>query len=339
MPFESEEPADAAADRLFGGLHALFWLTVRLSESRPLLVVVDDAHLTDPPSAQLLAFLARRVAELPVLLLVAGRPAPGVAEGPLAAVVGSGARLLEPTPLAVSGVAEMLRRAGADPDLAQACLEATGGTPLLVGEVAQALGHEDTSGVPGPERIRLAASRGVARAALAHIAGAGTDAAEFAEALAIADHAEDVGLVATMAGLEPAVAGKVADELAVAGLIEAGPPLQFSHPLIRDAVHDGLPDGRRSELHGRAATVLAARGAAGPAAAHVVESGPGGGEAAIEILRVAARDALAAGDTPGAIRLLERAAAEPPAPETRGTGSPSSARRTTEQEGRRPRTP
>ena len=319
LPFGPGATADPPGDRLFGGLHALFWLVTRLSESSPLLISVDDAHLADAPSAQLLAFLARRVAGLPVLLLVASRPARDAGEGPVALIAGaSDARIIEPAPLAVDGVAEILRRAGADPGLAAASREATGGTPLLVREVALALARDDEPGVPDAERVRRAASRGVARAALAQMAEVGPDAVAFARALAIADHAPSVDLIAGIAELESAVASDVADELSAAGLVVAGPPLRFSHPLVRDAVYAELPPADRAEQHRRAAMLLAARGEAAPAAAHLVEAGPGGDAAAVEILRTAASDALSSGDAATAGALLERAVAEPPEAGDRG---------------------
>ena len=69
-----------ASDRHVGddptaaALHGLYWLTANISADTPLLVVVDDLHWVDGASLRFLAYLARRVAELPVLLLTASRP-------------------------------------------------------------------------------------------------------------------------------------------------------------------------------------------------------------------------------------------------------------------------
>ncbi|MGH3924984.1 MAG: ATP-binding protein, partial [Pseudonocardiaceae bacterium] len=54
-------------------LHGLYWLTVGLSDEAPLLLALDDAHWADEPSLQALAYLARRVEELPVAILLATR--------------------------------------------------------------------------------------------------------------------------------------------------------------------------------------------------------------------------------------------------------------------------
>lgn len=316
LPFDDSD--GPPGDRLFGGLHALYWLTVQLAERAPLLLAVDDAHLADPPSAQLLAFLARRVGGVPVLLLVAGRPGRDSTDGPLAPLAGMPqTRLVEPAPLQEDAVAEVLRGAGADPSLAAACREATGGTPLFVREVALALAQDDDPGASAEDRVRRAASPGVARAALAHIAEAGPEALAFASALSVIDLAPDTDLVARVAGLDGRAAAETADRLHAAGLVLPGPPLRFSHPLVRDAVHTGLPPARRAEQHRAAAMLLAARGDTGVAAAHLVEAGPGGDPQAVAVLRAAAAAALSSGDGATAVALLERALAEPPDAATR----------------------
>ncbi len=59
-------------------LHGLYWLVANLADRRPLMIVVDDdGHWVDLPSLETLLYLARRIEELPVLALVAARPAEG----------------------------------------------------------------------------------------------------------------------------------------------------------------------------------------------------------------------------------------------------------------------
>ena len=64
-------PADVG-DPSFGFLNGLYWLTVNLADRGPLLLSVDDAHLSDRPSLRFLAYLSRRREGLPVLLVAAG---------------------------------------------------------------------------------------------------------------------------------------------------------------------------------------------------------------------------------------------------------------------------
>ena len=61
-------------------LQGLYWLAANLAESAPLLLVVDDAHWADRSSLLFLAYLARRLEDLPVALVLAvrtGEGAPG----------------------------------------------------------------------------------------------------------------------------------------------------------------------------------------------------------------------------------------------------------------------
>ncbi|MDO9355367.1 MAG: AAA family ATPase, partial [Solirubrobacteraceae bacterium] len=111
-------------------LHGTSWLIGTLAEQSPLMLVVDDAHWADEPSLDLLAYVARRLADLPVLLVIARRP---VALGD--AVVDPPGEHLRLQPLSASGigaVAEAVLGPGQGAGLAEACLAATGGNPLYV---------------------------------------------------------------------------------------------------------------------------------------------------------------------------------------------------------------
>ena len=58
----------------FSAVHGLYWLTARLAEERPLALIVDEAQWADAPSLRLCSYLAQRIEELPVALIVAQRP-------------------------------------------------------------------------------------------------------------------------------------------------------------------------------------------------------------------------------------------------------------------------
>lgn len=313
LPFA---PAGAVPEAGFAGLYAMFWLVARLAESGPLLLAVDDAHLIDPPSAHTLGFLARRLAELPVLLLVARRPDPD--GGPVSAIASiAGATLLRPKPLGEEAVALLLRDAGADPALAPVCHELTGGSPLLVRDLAFTLATDPPGAGDGDdahEHVRVAASGGIARAALAQASEAGASGVAFLDALAVLEQADSATIPGLLAGLDASSAAQACDRLCAGGLLVPGPPLRFFHPLAREAVHDAIPAAHRAQLHREAAALLAARGRRGRAASHLLIAGPGSDAAAADILREAAADALRSGDAPTAVELLERALAEPPDP-------------------------
>ena len=68
-------PAGAdTADGSFAALHGLYWLAANLTEEGPLALVVDDLHWCDRASLRFLAYLARRLEGLPVLVAASLRP-------------------------------------------------------------------------------------------------------------------------------------------------------------------------------------------------------------------------------------------------------------------------
>src|SRR3984957_13899661 len=60
----------ASGDRLFAVMHGLYWLCANLASRRPLLLAVDDAQWADEQSLRWLAYLARRLADVPVLVVL-----------------------------------------------------------------------------------------------------------------------------------------------------------------------------------------------------------------------------------------------------------------------------
>jgi hypothetical protein len=80
---ESDGASAAPADhRSFLALHGLYWLCANLAALGPLLISVDDAHWSDPPSLRFLAYLSRRLEEQPMVLLLAVRPTEISADNP-----------------------------------------------------------------------------------------------------------------------------------------------------------------------------------------------------------------------------------------------------------------
>ena len=75
MLFDDGE--DGADDRdseaAFSILHALYWLVLRLAERQTLLLVVDDAHWADEPSLRFLVYLAGRLSDQPIGVVVGTR--------------------------------------------------------------------------------------------------------------------------------------------------------------------------------------------------------------------------------------------------------------------------
>src|SRR3954454_19158319 len=88
-----------AGDR-FAQRHGLFWLCANLAGAQPMLLVVDDAQWADVESLGFLGHLARRLEELPIVLVVALRSLGDAASEELSGLLATAsAGHLRPRPL------------------------------------------------------------------------------------------------------------------------------------------------------------------------------------------------------------------------------------------------
>jgi len=314
---------EAVRSSLSSAFHGLYWLTANLAEDSPVLMWVDDAHWADGPSAQFLAYLSRRVADLDVVLVVGARPAEPGADEALGAIRDEpGSVTLSPSPLGQASVAALLRDALArdpEPAFVAECSRRTGGNPYLLHELVvdlQARGVAPTAA--GLAEIEELGRHAVGRSIGARLERMPAGGRELAEALAVIETASDLRLVAAVANLDLEPAGDVADALVAVEILSPGAELAFRHPLVRAAVYAQVPASRRALLHGRAADALGAAGAgAGRVAAQLLRSQPRGDQEVVLTLRRAATEAIAQAAPATAAACLARAIAEPVAPDGR----------------------
>ncbi len=289
--------------------HGLYWLTADLAETAPVLICVDDIQWADPDSLGFLLYLARRLGDLPVAVLVTVRegepcPAPNV----LAALRATG-RELAPAALSEAASADVVRTrfAHAPDDLAGACFEASGGNPFLLEALLDELGPD-----PDAAAVRSAGPVAVQRSVLLRLARLGPAAVALAQAVAILERDAQLVVAATLAALDEPAALAAADALIAARVFDATHPLRFAHPVLRAAVYADVGLARRAAGHRRAAELLDP-GAPDRAVLHLLATHPSGDEWVIDRLRAAADRALAQGSTGAARTLLERALEEAPA--------------------------
>jgi tetratricopeptide (TPR) repeat protein len=318
-------PAGAdAADSSFAALHGLYWLAVNLTAEAPLALVVDDLHWCDRASLRFLAYLARRLEGLPVLTAASLRPAePGADPALMAELAGDPiATTLHPGPLSDAAVAALVRERlgeGAEDAFVAACAQASGGNPLILGELLRGLASEAVAPVAANVgQVRQLGPRAASRSVLLRLARLPEEAVVVARSAAILGDGADLGAVATLSELDEPRAGEATRHLARAEILRPEPPLGFVHPLVREAVLRDLGPGERELGHARAARILAERSApAEQVAAHLLAM-PRRGEAwVVDTLREAARTALRAGSPDSAVSYLRRALEEPPAEEDR----------------------
>jgi DNA-binding CsgD family transcriptional regulator/tetratricopeptide (TPR) repeat protein len=307
-------------------LHGLFWFASNLAERDPLMLVVDDAHWADGPSLRFLAYLARRLSGMAVLLLVAVRPhEPGGQEELVSTLRESLAgAVLRPAPLSEAAVGRLVAQrfvGTAAGEFVAACHMATGGNPFLVGELLSALSSDrvaPTAAAAG--RVDLIGPRTVSRALLARVGRVGGGAGALTEAVAVLGGRAELRHVAALAGLEQEAVARAADALSQIGVLRPARPLQFVHPLVHTAVYEAMAVGRRSLMH-RAAAGLLDADATSPdrVAVHLLNAEPAGDAWVVELLCEAAAAASVRGAPEVATRYLRRALVEPPAASVRAS--------------------
>lgn len=291
LAFETPEPvagcddaptlAATIADRSFRVDHALYWLCANMAARAPVLLAVDDAHWIDAASSRFLRYLARRIEELPIVLIISARSeerdSPSLDELrnlPMAAV-------LRPRPLSKAAVACLTRAVlgdRAEEAFCTACYEATRGNPFLLREVLRTLVDQ------GAEPVAASASRiadmgpsAVSRAILSRIGRLSPGTPDLARAAAVLGPDTPLRHAAALARLSLAQAGIAADQLAAAEILRPGRPLGFVHPVVRAAVYEALRPAARFDAHRRAAQILAEDGAPPDrVAAHLLACEPAG---------------------------------------------------------------
>ncbi len=314
---------DLERDEADGGggyapLHGLYWLCANLALTQPLLLAVDDAQWADLPSLRFLHFLAGRIGELPVVAIATVRTGePDAPEELLRAIrAEQSTRRLRPSPLSLDATVSYLRERispAAEPAFCGACHHATGGNPLLLAELCQALRHERIEPVDAHSaRVARIGVDGLAERLLARIDRLGPEASALARAVAILEPHASLRRAAATADVAADVAAGTAHALVEAGVLDDGSPLCFTHPLLRSAVEAALSEPQRQHLHGAAARSHHAEGGdPGVVAAHLVQTEAAEGEWVARSLRAAAEQALGMGAPESASAFVRRALREP----------------------------
>ncbi len=312
---EQREDRDDAG---FEALHSLYWLIVNLADEAPLLVVVDDCHWADRDSLRFLAFLAQRIEGLPIAMLLAGRPPvddPGSVWGLMSARAAAVA--LYPRPLSESAAAALAReRLGADAaeEFCRACHTATGGNPLFLRELLNAVDAARIApSAAAASEVQAVGPAAVRRFVLHRLATLGPDATELARTVAVLGDDTQPGLAAEVTGLGEAAVAAAADDLVRADILVQDARLGFVHPVVRAALYEDLAPGERGARHAAAAEALAhAGGSPERITAHLLLTAATGDRRRIATLRSAAGAAAAGGAPAAAAERLARALAESP---------------------------
>ena len=240
-------PADVPHSRV-QLLEEFLTLVTRVSEERPVVIVVEDLHWADTSSRELLAYLARNLGSHPVLLIGTVRTDEPVPGRRLLAELGRRADVVQIPlpPLNKKDVRELLTALDgqvADPARSNRVHQRTGGNPLFV-EALQSVGGFSTAGLTDLLLDRISELPAAAIDLLAVIAVAGTPVPD--DLLESVAHQDD---------LQPAL--KTLVDLQQVVIRDDG--YWIRHDLIREAVYQALLPAQRRRLHTRYAEALTSK--------------------------------------------------------------------------------
>jgi DNA-binding CsgD family transcriptional regulator/tetratricopeptide (TPR) repeat protein len=294
LPGLGERPPRDRRDDQARVFEALLAVLDELAREAPVLLVIEDLHWADASTRAFLRFLAAALADEAILVVATYRPDELHRRHPLRPLLAElertqRARRVELPRFGRDELAEQLADLlGAPPahDLVDRLYARSEGNPLYTEELIAA----------GPDgRGTLPAS--LAAALAVRIERLGPEAQDVVRVLAAAGAVEH-DVLAAVAGLDPRALNEALRESVSAHVVITGTAdrYTFRHALLREAVHDALLPGERSEMHRALAAALERPGANGL---------PASAQRAARI----AHHHLAAGDQPAALAAAVRAGA------------------------------
>lgn len=243
---------EASPDRQRGRiLDALLANLLRLAARKPLVIVFEDAHWSDPTTRELLARIAGAAPGRRLLVVITARPqfrpewsgAPGVCRVDLDPLTAEASARLVRSTSGASGLAD---------DVVAEIVERSDGVPLYIEEVTRG------ALAPGGGDREVPAS--IHASLLSRIDGLGR-ARFVAEVAATIGRAFDLALLAAVCEAPEAELSDALDRLIASGLVQrsdaSGRRMHvFRHALIRDTTYGTIVRARRRALHGRIAEAL-----------------------------------------------------------------------------------
>ncbi|WP_428264736.1 protein kinase domain-containing protein [Haliangium sp.] len=277
---------------------AVTGVLLQLASTEPLLVLIDDVHLADAATIELLAYLIRSVPDASVLMVLgarhgafsqSGEMSQDVAEARLALIDGAlqhaerGQRVDLP-PLDRAAVFRLAEQAfgseiarGIGDDLYRISsgnpAHATRALEMLVqnGTVGRERGawilKVDTPTIPLPADVRVSALTRISqlpsqtRRVLNAAAVLGEGFTRDVLELLIASEDDDDDGLGIETGVDPALAEAVRARLVIADATSGA--FRFTHSRVANLLYRELPESERIELHTRAAAILEEMAAAG----------------------------------------------------------------------------
>jgi class 3 adenylate cyclase len=241
-------------------LAALYRQLEGLSKTRPILIIVEDAHWADPSTVELLGLIVDRLQGLPVLLVVTYRPEfrppwinqIDVVQLTLSRLGRRQAAMIAAKVSRVAGAVEL-------PDeTLDRIVDHADGVPLFIEELTKGVLESGSATRDGS--TALAVPRTLQASLMARLDRLPT-AKQIAQVGAVIGRKFTHELLAAVAPIAEPALQRGLDQLVASGLVAREGDLPqasylFKHALVQDTAYGTLLRARRQELHGRVATVL-----------------------------------------------------------------------------------
>jgi DNA-binding CsgD family transcriptional regulator len=271
------------------------------AERTPLLCLVDDAQWVDGATLDAVMFVARRLQDESIALLLAERDG----ESPLDA--------LDATQLQLQGLDTASARSLIDrapeqlaPEVAERLVEATEGNPLALLELPAGLSDGQRAGIVpivGP----LPISRRLEHAFLERV----RELPQETQELLLVVAADESGVITSVldAAARLGIPAHALDDAELAGLVRVREmQVELRHPLVRSAIYQGATLSRRRAVHAALADVLVGDARADRRAWHRAAASVAPDAGVVRELEDAAGRARARGAHDAAALAFERAA-------------------------------
>ena len=245
-------------------LEALTAQLEALSHQKPVLMIFEDAHWTDPTSLEAFGRAVDRIRTLGVLLIVTHRPEfepPWIGRPHVTAVILNRLSEREIAAIIDSVTGNKMLSANVRQDI----IERTDGIPLFVEEMTKAVLEAETEGEARQTAARVPPRAQAVPASLHASLMARLDrlgpAKEVAQIGAAIGREFSHALLGAVAGMSEAELASALDRLVAAGLLfrQGVPPhatYLFKHALVQDAAYGTLLRERRRALHAHIAETL-----------------------------------------------------------------------------------
>ncbi|WP_304502072.1 LuxR family transcriptional regulator [Brachybacterium sp. FME24] len=301
----------AAPDRFLVGL-AILNLMAEVADEVPLLCLVDDAQWLDEASAQVLAFVARRVGAEKLALVFGVRDSDDGDRLPL-----TGLPELRLERLGDSDARALLRaavRTPLDEGVRERILAEAGGNPLALLELPRSMqptrsagGFELPDALSVPHRVEESFRR------------RSVSLPPQTQLLLLLAASEPTGDSALLwrASVHLDLAPEAATPAEDAGLLEIGVRVRFRHPLVRSAVYRAAMPSDRRRVHGALAEASDPQADPDRRAWYCAQAVLGADEDVAAGLEHSAERARARGGVAAAAAFLQRAAELSPEPAVR----------------------